>query len=238
MQKIFPGLILLLIISCKKETSPSTNNTLNPARIRVNLSRAKSFRIVQNQNEYNEYVTASASDGVSSTLDMGTVKYGDSVLAKLPQTFYTTGYQNPNKNTGWSGFVDGEKIWSVTGYPALSIPPFTDTTSTVYSSVYNSRLTYNSTVNKNNPYTVTWDTSIQADSVGIWITSGSVEVVSGFVPGNAGSYTFSPAQLQGLQPNSYSSVQLSGFKQKVKRISDVEFSVRNISHVITYVQIQ
>lgn len=244
MRKLIIAVVVLCsFVRCKKEaTSNNTNQNGFSKKVSLNTSR---FLLTTSDTPYTgmyeESISVIATD-CSNRLDIGDVKYADSVFTKLisgTNTFYNSQYENPNLMSGWSSFLDGGKTWTVTGNAATGIPPFTSTSSPIYPSILNTTFRSKIAIDRNNPFTVSWDASVPADSVDVWIGSSQTGVAkSGVLPGSTSSYTFTPTQLQTVPQGNSVLLQIAAWIDHSQVVSNVQFNVHNGANTRTYVEVR
>jgi hypothetical protein len=240
------GLVISLL-ACKKESAPPDSNPLNNTgnkKGNVYLVKAKLLRTENHTGAlvHSEYALAYAIDSFNQYVDMGVVNYADSTLIPYPISNATPTYyfnvNNPNVGSGFTTYLNGAKTWSVSGNTALGIPAISATASDVFPSVVNTPFQSGIIINRNAAYTTSWDNSLPADSIEVKVGSGATVVSSGMIKGNINSYTFTPNQLQALQPQSTVVFQIVAFVQQESTVSNVRVILKNIVNVHTLVDIR
>lgn len=231
------ALALFAIVACKKNTS-STNSNVPKTRVYLSTKRV----LQKSVNIYDEIPRAEATEDGVTYKDMGQVQYGDSILFKPSNNRYVCGYMNPNRTTGWSNFLNGGIKWTISGNSASGIPSYTTTTFSTFPSIFNTSFPSVVTVDKNNPYTVTWDVSTPPDSVLVRMdiytpsTGKQFSFESGLMKGNVNSYTFPASLLQQVTgAGSGGSLQIVGFIEQSQTIGDVAFKTQNLANLMVMV---
>lgn len=213
MRKVILALILLVVFfGCKKESNNNTNITGITASVKLVKNSYNYFYTPFYPTPYAPYVTHEEKAWVSfadsaSLLDAGTVKLGDSVI---PKSLYGAYYENKHLNssaTGWSGLLDGNAPWSITGNSSSGLPAFTTPSYSNFPTFLSLYFSQAPIINRTNSFTINWDNSVPADSVSITILSFGTHgtgpittksISSGTIAGNINSYTFLPSQLASL----------------------------------------
>ena len=189
--RFLPCLILFIALGCKKENkNPEPVLSAQLTLSRVWLTHFSGSNKVEKKYEYAKAMFIKN----SFTTPGGTVKYGDSTLHK--QSFSNIYYSyNPdeeklNFNPAW----EGNKMWTVSGSPADSIPGFSSVAAPFPSFLLKTTDTL-PVIKKSISYTINWDNSIPCDSISIGLYQGNNFFETGKLPGHLSTYTFLTGQL-------------------------------------------
>lgn len=196
------------LTACKKETEhkeaiPSSNLS---GALFLNKSKQTLFTYPSGSYDiYSEYMMGFFQ--IAGTFDManaGSIRYGDTTLKNTGGVAYATYIDNPTPSSGFTGTIEGGKVWSVAGNTNSTVPTFTLTAPSAFPSVVATSYASLPTIDRSVGYTVTWDNSVPCDSIQIRIQRGSAGnpvIESGMMAGNISSYTFSASQLSVFQPS-------------------------------------
>jgi hypothetical protein len=196
--------LIFAFAACKKEPEKEKipNSNLTGALI-LNKKRQTLYTYPSgNYDSYSEYMMGFfLINGTFDVANAGTIRCGDSTLKNTGGFSYTSYIHNPQPRSGFTGALDGAKLWTVSGNTSSNVPAFSLTSPASFPSLLVTDFSSIPVINRSVPYTVTWDNSVPCDSMEIHIKGGSKTVSSGIIAGNRSSYTFSAAQLSVFEPS-------------------------------------
>ncbi len=166
-------LLVVGILGCTKEVgkdnyTPYQQDTV-PAKpyIQGNLNMQKfvenkftsngSVYFNYHENVYGYFADWTYYPNQVNLVNAGNISLEDSMLQTDANYNYQLMHNNPNSAAGWSGFLDGYKIWKLTSSPNPYIKNFNASAPTAFPSLLLTHFTAVPIIDRKRPYTLSWN---------------------------------------------------------------------------------